>query len=74
MATFASGQSVWVRLPLELGIYYEFVGRVVRALPVVPGEPRRYEVAGLMEGQPYIVEEGWLSPQPSTGPRAADAG
>jgi hypothetical protein len=67
MAGFVSGQSVWVRLPLELGIYYEFAGTVVRVLPAMPGEPRHYEVEGAIQGQRYFVEEGWLAPQGPVG-------
>jgi hypothetical protein len=59
---FAVGQAVWVRLPLEFGVEYEFVAWVLRVLASEPGQQIRYEVQGAVRER-YTVQEAWLSTQ-----------
>jgi hypothetical protein len=61
-AKFAAGQAVWVRLPVGLGVRYDFVAWVVRVLPPAgPGKPPRYEQQGPARECYLDVEEAWLS-------------
>jgi hypothetical protein len=57
---FAVGQAVWVKLPLEFGVEYEFVASVLRVLSNEPGRPIFYEVQGAVRER-YTVQEEWLS-------------
>ena len=59
---FAIGQAVWVKLPLEFGVEYEFVAWVLRVLSNEPGQPILYEVQGAVRER-YTVQEEWLSTQ-----------
>lgn len=59
-AKFAVGQAVWVKLPLEFGVEYEFVASVLRVLSNEPGFPIFYEVQGAVRER-YTVQEEWLS-------------
>jgi hypothetical protein len=59
---FALGQAVWVKLPLEFGVEYEFVAWVLRLLSTEPGQPILYEVQGAVRER-YTVQEAWLSTQ-----------
>ncbi len=61
-AKFASGQAVWVRLPVGLGVQYDFVAWVVRVLPpAAAGQAPRYELQGPARERYLDVEEAWLS-------------
>jgi hypothetical protein len=57
---FAVGQAVWVKLPLEFGVQYDFVASVLRVLSNEPGQPIFYEVQGAVRER-YTVQEEWLS-------------
>jgi hypothetical protein len=58
---FAAGPAVWVRLPVGLGVQYDFVAWVVRVMPpAAPGKPR-YELQGPACERYLDVEEAWLS-------------
>src|SRR5262249_38663927 len=59
---FAVGQAVWVKLPLEFGVEYEFVAWVLRVLANEPGQPILYEVQGAVRER-YSVQEEWRSTQ-----------
>jgi hypothetical protein len=61
-ARFAVGQAVWVRLPVGLGVQYDFVAWVVRVLPpAAAGQPPRYELQGPARERYLDVEEAWVS-------------
>ncbi len=61
-AKFAVGQAVWVRLPVGLGVQYDFVAWVVRVLPPAgAGQAPRYELQGPARERYLDVEEAWLS-------------
>jgi hypothetical protein len=61
-ARFAVGQAVWVRLPVGLGVQYDFVAWVVRVLPpAAAGQAPRYELQGPARERYLDVEEAWLS-------------
>ena len=62
---FAIGQAVWVKLPLEFGVEYEFVAWVLRVLSNEPRQPILYEVQGAVRER-YTVQEEWLSTQRPT--------
>jgi hypothetical protein len=51
---------VWVKLPLEFGVEYQFVAWVLRVLPTELGQRILYEVQGAVRER-YTVQEGWLS-------------
>jgi hypothetical protein len=68
---FAVGQAVWVKLPLEFGVEYEFVAWVLRVLSNDPGQPILYEVQGAVRER-YTVQEDWLSTQRPTSSSVAD--
>jgi hypothetical protein len=53
---FAIGQAVWVKLPLEFGVEYEFVAWVLRVLSTQPGQPILYEVQGAVRER-YTVQK-----------------
>jgi hypothetical protein len=59
---FAVGQAVWVKLPLEFGVEYDFVASVLRALSNEPGRPIFNEAQGAVRKR-YTVQEEWLSTQ-----------
>ena len=59
---FAPGQAVWVKLPLEFGVEYDFVASVLQVLANEPGRPIFYEVQGAVRER-YTVQEEWLSTQ-----------
>ncbi len=63
---FAVGQAVWVQLPLEFGVKYEFVASVLRVLSNEPGRPILYEVQGAVRER-YTVQEDWLTTQRRAG-------
>jgi hypothetical protein len=72
-AKFASGQAVWVRLPVGLGVQYDFVAWVVRVLPpAAAGQAPRYELQGPARERYLDVEEGWLSTSRPTAPLLGD--
>ncbi len=57
-AKFASGQAVWVQLPVGLGVQYDFVAWVVRALPpAATRQAPRYELQGPARERYLDVEE-----------------
>ncbi len=61
-AKFAVGQAVWVRLPVGLGVQYDFVGWVVRVVPpAATGQAPHYELQGPARERYLDVEEAWLS-------------
>jgi hypothetical protein len=68
---FAVGQAVWVKLPLEFGVEYEFVAWVLRVLSNEPGQPILYEVQGAVRER-YTVQEDWLSTQRPTSSSVVD--
>ena len=68
---FALGQAVWVKLPLEFGVEYEFVAWVLRILSAEPGQPILYEVQGAVRER-YTVQEEWLSTQRPTSSSVVD--
>ena len=68
---FAIGQAVWVKLPLEFGVEYEFVAWVLRVLSTEPGQPILYEVQGAVRER-YTVQEEWLSTQRPTSSSVVD--
>ena len=68
---FAVGQAVWVKLPLEFGVEYEFVAWVLRVLASEPGQPILYEVQGAVRER-YTVQEEWLSTQRLTSSSVVD--
>jgi hypothetical protein len=68
---FAVGQAVWVKLPLEFGVEYEFVAWVLRVLSKEPGQPILYEVQGAVRER-YTVQEEWLSTQRFTSSSIVD--
>jgi hypothetical protein len=68
---FAIGQAVWVKLPLEFGVEYEFVAWVLRVLASEPGQPILYEVQGAVRER-YTVQEEWLSTQRPTSSSVVD--
>jgi hypothetical protein len=68
---FAVGQAVWVKLPLEFGVEYEFVAWVLHVLSAEPGQPILYEVQGAVRER-YTVQEEWLSTQRPTSSSVVD--
>jgi len=68
---FAVGQAVWVKLPLEFGVEYEFVAWVLGVLSNEPGQPILYEVQGAVRER-YTVQEEWLSTQRPTSASVID--
>ncbi len=61
-ARFAVGQAVWVRLPVGLGVQYDFVAWVVQVLPAAAaGQSPRYELQRPARERYLDVEEAWLS-------------
>jgi hypothetical protein len=68
---FAIGQAVWVKLPLEFGVEYEFVAWVLRVLSTEPGQPILNEVQGAVRER-YTVQEEWLSTQRPTSSSVVD--
>ena len=68
---FAAGQAVWVKLPLEFGVEYEFVAWVLRVLSNELGQPILYEVQGAVRER-YTVQEEWLSTHRPTSSSAVD--
>jgi hypothetical protein len=68
---FAIGQAVWVKLPLEFGVEYEFVAWVLRVLATEPDQPILYEVQGAVRER-YTVQEEWLSTQRPTSSVVVD--
>jgi hypothetical protein len=68
---FATGQAVWVKLPLEFGVEYEFVAWVLRVLSSETGQPILYEVQGAVRER-YTVQEEWLSTQRPTSSSVVD--
>jgi hypothetical protein len=61
-ARFVPGQAVWVRLPIGLGVQYDFVAWVVRVVPpAATGQRPRYELQGPARERYLDVEEAWLS-------------
>jgi hypothetical protein len=71
MPAFAIGQAVWVKLPLEFGVEYEFVAWVLRVFATEPGQPILYEVQGAVRER-YTVQEEWLSTQRPASSSAVD--
>ena len=70
-SAFMVGQAVWVRLPLEFGVEYEFVAWVLRVLSTEPGQPVLYEVQGAVRER-CTVQEEWLSTQRPTSSSVVD--
>ena len=68
---FVVGQAVWVKLPLEFGVEYEFVAWVLHVLSAEPGQPILYEVQGAVRER-YTVQEEWLSTQRPTNSSVVD--